>query len=964
MTVLVPLAALFAVLVGLMAWDLARGRGLRRLALRNIARRPAEALLVVVGAALGTAIITSALVVGDTFDATIRDLGRTELGPVDEHVFVEDAADLDRVVAAVDPATVPTTDGALTTVGATAAVVAPEAENAGGDDDDPAPGAEPRAFVGELDFDAGRAFGGDPASTGLAGAGPTPDAGEAVVNRRLADDVGLGVGDPVEVHAYGRTLDLTVRTVVPRVGLAGGADLFVAPGTLAGLASSSGAGEPPVGILLVSNTGGVFDGAHHSDAVADALEARLTGIDGVEVATVKQDVLDDAEAAGAEMRSLFASLGTFSALVGVLLLVNLFVMLAEERKSELGVMRAVGLKRNHLVRLFGLEGGIYSLAAAVTGVALGAVVGRAIIAVTRSIIADGDLTFVFAAEPASLVTGGLVGLAISLVTVWATSARIARLNVIRAIRDLPDPPADRLSVRRAVLASLGVAAGLLLTQAGVAGDEPAPALVGPPVALFSAVPLVARLLPRRLVVSGAALGAGAWAVAATTAVPDAFEDQGFEIFLVQGLVLVSAGIALATQADRAWAWLADRLADRGGLSARLALAYPLARRGRTGILLAMFSLVVFTLTATAVVNASDQARTPQLTAQASGGWDVWVDSSPTGPLAGREIATTEGVAQVSPLLVGHADLATGGEHGEHETHEDEAMGWPVTGFESSLLDRGVPELAERDVRFADDRAAFEAVAADPDLAIASEDLLVDDGAAGDAAVAVGDLVTLIDPATGGVREVTVAGVTDQDWMGNGLLSSRALVHDLLGERATESRHYVAVDPGADAEAVADRIVAAFVANGADARTFRGAVEEDMREGQGFMRLMQGYLALGLVIGIAGLGVVMVRAGRERRRQVGVLRAMGFSARVVRRAFLLEAGFVAVQGVAIGLSLGLVTTKQMLATDALDVAMPFRVPWVELAVLVVVPALAALASAVVPAAQAARIRPAAALRVAE
>ena len=951
MIVLLPVVALLAAIVGIMGWDLVRGRGFRRLALRNIARRPAEAVLVVAGAALGTAIITSAFVVGDTFDATIRDFGRTELGPIDEQVVVQDVADLGRVVAAIDPATLPASDGVLTSVGASAAVVAPDGSGTA------APHAEPEARVAEVDFDQARAFGDDPAATGLADAGATPARGEAVVNELFADELGLAAGDSIDVHAYGRSVTLEVRTVAPRVGIAGAADLYVAPGTLADLAAGSDAGEPPLGAVLVSNTGGVFDGAARTDAVAGALDDRLTGLDGVAVVTVKQDLLDDAEEAGTSLRSLFSSLGTFSALVGVLLLVNLFVMLAEERKPELGMMRAVGLKRSHLVRLFGLEGALYSLAAAVLGTAMGVGVGQAILMVTRSILADEDgMTFVFAAEPASLVTGGLIGLAISLLTVWATSIRIARLNVIRAIRDLPEPGGHRLSVRRAVLASVGVLAGSFLFQAGLAGDEAPLVLAGPALTLFSAVPLAARLLPRRLAVSAAASLSGLWAVVATTVVPDAFADIGFEMFLVQGLVLVAAGVALASQADRVWAWLADRVADRGGLSARLALAYPLARRGRTGILLAMFSLVVFTLTLMSAINESDSARAPQLTADASGGWDLWVDSSPTGPLATDEIVATDGVAQVSPLVTGIADITTPG--------EPDPIAWPVTGFEPSMLDPGVPALIDRLDRFGDDRAAFEAVATVPGLAITGEDLLQGDGPPGEAAIAVGDTVTITDPATGERRELVVAGLTNEDWTGNGLLTSRGTVVDVLGDRATETRHHVAVDDGVDAEAVADRITADHLANGADARTFRGAIDDEMRVGRGFMRLMQGYLALGLIIGIAGLGVVMVRAVRERRRQVGMLRAMGFPARVVRRAFLLEAGFVAVQGIAIGMGLGLVTAQQMLGSDVFDHPIPFRAPWLELAVLAVVPGLAALAAAVLPAAQAARIRPAAALRIAD
>ena len=59
---------------------------LRRLAFRNAVRRPREAALVVLGSLLGAAIITGSVVVGDTMDASIRQVARTHLGPIDELV--------------------------------------------------------------------------------------------------------------------------------------------------------------------------------------------------------------------------------------------------------------------------------------------------------------------------------------------------------------------------------------------------------------------------------------------------------------------------------------------------------------------------------------------------------------------------------------------------------------------------------------------------------------------------------------------------------------------------------------------------------------------------------------------------------------------------------------------------------------------------------------------------------------
>ena len=65
-------------------WLLFRQSTLRQLARRNAVRRPVEALFVVAGSMLGTAIITGSLIVGDTMDRSIRSAAYDQLGPIDE----------------------------------------------------------------------------------------------------------------------------------------------------------------------------------------------------------------------------------------------------------------------------------------------------------------------------------------------------------------------------------------------------------------------------------------------------------------------------------------------------------------------------------------------------------------------------------------------------------------------------------------------------------------------------------------------------------------------------------------------------------------------------------------------------------------------------------------------------------------------------------------------------------------
>jgi putative ABC transport system permease protein len=78
-----PLLFLLAITLGLVVFDSFRRPSLRRLAIRNIVRRPGEAALVVLGSMLGTAIICTSFLVGDTFGASIRDIAPSKLGEVD-----------------------------------------------------------------------------------------------------------------------------------------------------------------------------------------------------------------------------------------------------------------------------------------------------------------------------------------------------------------------------------------------------------------------------------------------------------------------------------------------------------------------------------------------------------------------------------------------------------------------------------------------------------------------------------------------------------------------------------------------------------------------------------------------------------------------------------------------------------------------------------------------------------------
>jgi putative ABC transport system permease protein len=949
-----------------------RGPLVRRLALRQVNRRRGEAALVVTGSVLGTAIIIGSFIVGDTLNFSVKRNAYDHLGAIDEVVTSstptqgEEAA---RRLASL--AGDPDVDGLLTVRRHLAAVAKDDGQAAAGRK------SEPRATVVEVEFAAAARFEG--AGGGLAG--PPPGPGELVLNDELAATLGAAAGDRVTVYLNGRPVELRVARVVPTRGLAGYAHAFVAPGTLD--RAAAGAATEVETQTLVSNTGGVEGGNAASDRVAGKLTAALGPLtrQGTTVDQPKQEVLEEARMAGDSLGSLFLFVGSFAIIAGVLLLVNVFVMLAEERKPELGMLRAVGMRRGRLVRAFVIEGAVYALVAAAVGVAAGLAVGRAVVEVAARIFAsfspeDGGLDLVFKVTPTSLVNGFALGFLIAFVTVALTSIRISRVNIIAAIRDLPGEGGRRLKRRWVALSTLAAAGSGAAAAVAIAGSQGVGTYLYPAVAVLALCPLLVRFLPRRAVYSGASLAVLGWGLAASTVRPEIFDDGSTATFIVLGVVLTFSAVLLVSQNQelllRPLRPLLRRPSD-SGLATRLAVAYPVARRFRTGAILIMYGLVVFTLVLITVFGNIIGSTVDRAVADASGGYALRVDYNPAAPVADPARRFTEGrfagrVREVAPLSAGEARVT--GLPGLTEPIET-----TVVGATPALAEHGRFRLNARLDGLGDDRAVWRAVMADPRYVLV--DLYLGETGAGPSAITYGpgDTMTITDPRTGATRRRTIAGILADDtafdgigehsW-GSPVIMAAGGLREQFGAGAKATSALLGTAPGVSDEALAADLQGEFLAHGLVTTRIRHMVEVNYAANRSFFQLMQGFLALGLVVGVAGLGVVMVRAVRERRRTVGVLRALGFPARVVRRAFLLESSFVALEGILLGTALSVVTAYLLFRNDdELQAAGGgFPVPWLAIAALVLATAVASLAATAWPARQAARIHPAVALRIAD
>jgi putative ABC transport system permease protein len=223
-----------------------------------------------------------------------------------------------------------------------------------------------------------------------------------------------------------------------------------------------------------------------------------------------------------------------------------------------------------------------------------------------------------------------------------------------------------------------------------------------------------------------------------------------------------------------------------------------------------------------------------------------------------------------------------------------------------------------------------------------------------------------DPQTGKKLQLTVIGILTETapLAMQGISTSQETLAAAYGDRVQPTAYYYALAEGADPRAVAPQLESAFVANGLEADALEELLEDSIAVQWTFNRLIEGFMGLGLIVGIAALGVISARAVVERRQQIGILRALGFRRRMIQVSFLIESSFIALTAIVVGTLLALIVAVNVIddvgsQSSWNDLAVV--VPWVNLGIIFGAVYLAALLATLAPALRASRIYPAEALR---
>ncbi|HLT10000.1 MAG TPA: FtsX-like permease family protein [Micromonosporaceae bacterium] len=238
---------------------------------------------------------------------------------------------------------------------------------------------------------------------------------EVLVDATTATERGLAVGSPVTVQPpRGEPLTLTVA------GIYGGSDLLAGVIVPVDHVDQFYVSQPSAGYIQLAPGASV-------DAVRSEVDRLLA--DSPEVSVVdRTQYLNDQLAAADQLLLIVQILLALAILIAVLGVVNTLALSVLERTRELGLLRAVGLRRGQMMRMVTVEAMVISLFGAVLGLLVGAGLGTAVV---RALADEGitELALPWTQMGTYLLLAALVGVAAAVLP----AIRAARVNVLNAI---------------------------------------------------------------------------------------------------------------------------------------------------------------------------------------------------------------------------------------------------------------------------------------------------------------------------------------------------------------------------------------------------------------------------------------------------------------------------------------------------------------------------------------------------
>jgi putative ABC transport system permease protein len=585
--------------------------------------------------------------------------------------------------------------------------------------------------------------------------------------------------------------------------------------------------------------------------------------------------------------STFLIVFSFIALgIGSFVIYNVFSITAAQRQRENALMRAIGASRSQVSRAMLVE----SLAMGVIGSLIGFGIGIVLsIGLNALLQATGFEvpTRGLAIKPSSFTNTLIAGVVVTVLAAWLPARRAGRVPPLAAMRETALDTAGNLS--RRVMIGLGLVA-------------------------LGAIGLVAAMNDAPVQV----LGLGVLGVFA-------------------GILVLGPAIARPVAL-----FIGVPVAKLRGVSGSMARQNAARNPKRTSRTAAPVLIGVALVTAFSALAASSRAEIRETFGSAfSGDLALTVDARGFGgiPLSVTDdIAALDGVAQATGVGFTSVRIVDPSEAPTNNNASSEQVA-PLPDQRGSLVQTVNPATIS---------GLFDLEVTQGDLAsLGNDGLLVDEDRATEKGWALGDRLQII-RIDGRVIEAEIRGFVSGDTIFGNYVASREMFAD-SPTPIFDAFVYIRASEGTEVGVLRDRVAAISSDVGIGSlQTKDEFIDERAAQINQILALIYGLLALSIIIAVVGIVITLLLSVFERRREIGLLRAVGMTRSQVRTTVRWESVITSLLGAAAGVVLGIVMGVVVVAALSGDSGIEFSLPIRDTVAIVIGSFLLGVVAAIYPA----------------
>ncbi len=713
---------------------------------------------------------------------------------------------------------------------------------------------------------------------------------EMMLDRATADNGGFVVGDKVRVVSFAGPREFDL------VGVASYGDIASPGGATFALFDQPTASEfllQPgfVDAILVESDDSVSD-----EVLAERIDAalapelKLETLTGAEITAEVQGQIKDV----LNIFSTFLIVFSYIALgIGSFVIYNVFSITAAQRQRENALMRAIGASRRQVSRSLLIESTAMGIIGSLIGFGIGILLSQGLNALLKATGFEVP-TRGLSINPSSFTNTLIAGVLVTVLAAWLPARRAGRVPPLAAMRDTALDTAGNL-VRRVVI-------GLVLVALGAVG-----------------------------------------LVAAMNEAPVQFLGLGV-LGVFAGILVLGPAIARPVALT-----IGMPVAKLRGVSGAMARQNAARNPKRTSRTAAPVLIGVALVTAFSALAASIQTEIRDTFGSAfSGDLALTVDSQGFGgiPLTiTDQIAGLDGVAQATG--VGFTNVRIIDPNAPVEVAPDQGSAAPA----QPTNQRGV---FVQTINPATITGLFDLGVTQGDLGtLGADGIFVEQDNAEEKGWEVGDRLQVV-RIDGKVINAEIRGFVSGETSFANYVASREMFAD-APTPIFDAFVYIKAAPDVLIDDVRERVAAISSEAGIGSLQTRDEfIDEQAAQVNQILALIYGLLGLSILIAIVGIVITLLLSVFERRREIGLLRAVGMTKSQVRVTVRWESVITSLLGAVSGVVLGIVMGIVVVAALSGDSGIGFSLPVTSTIVIVLISFVLGVVAAIYPARRATKV----------